>query len=454
MALLGHTIVELGWTRLQALWPQTGHSRLQLRQALPQRPDPIALELATALYSGQQSLTADRFADLSWLPHFANSGRQLLLCHALRLLEGWNSQKFNKRSHEVETELVLRLVRSAGAFASALHPEMTAPICHALQGRIEALSGLRSQNPHDQLTKAMTLIEASRVIEGGTGLAKDAARILDQALPALVAADGGPAHHSLEDYVTWISFLLQSDDVTMQPQSRHALDRARPFLSMLMEQNRHYCFKPTLQAYPEIADTPPMQHAPVSGVARLSAGKTVVISMPHRLSRTSALHVSTRRDVLLCASQFIHHESDDCGQRSLMTNSSEQGHLLQQATASVDRTVFLSPSGEDLRVEDVLSADGLTRWMKLRINPEAKISAARNGTTATIALDGRNLWQLSLRGAKILPTNDASLLLIETTTQRNRINWALKRIRSHARRASNAAMAELPFGLEIGTSTN
>jgi hypothetical protein len=446
MALLGNTIVEAGWMRLSALLPhsQNGH-KIKLRITPIRKADPLALSTATALYAGQAQLTAEDFACLKWLPDFAASGRQLLMCHALRMLEGWNAQSHQKQSLENESEVLMRLARSAGAFAANLDAAALEPLCAALQARIHSFLSSRTQSSHDLLTKAMTLIDVSRVIVESTSLLKNAALILDQALPHLVAADGGPTQHNLQDYVVWSSQLLESIDVTLQPASRNALDRARPFLSMLLGHDSSYCFNPTLKANAAILTTTPMRLAPESAVCRLSAGKSVAISVPHQLTTEAALHLSSHNHRIISASLFQHDAGEESPQSKMKADSGDEGHLLHIANKTTERTVFMSPKGDDIRIEDLLPPDRLRRWMHITLNPNAKFSGARNGTAATIALDGRNVWQLNLRGARFLPLQDNGSLIVETTAGSHRVNWALRRIvKSHVRNAK-PDMPELPF---------
>jgi hypothetical protein len=445
MALLGHTIVEAGWTRLQALWPPTSRpAQLRLRIGLPKKTDHQALKTASAIYAGHITLTADDFAALTWLPHFANSGRQLLMCHALKLLEGWNTQPKLRRKINEEADIVLRLARSAGQFSSALDPSVVSPLSIALQNSVKILMALRVSDPCDQLTKAMTLLEVSRTIEDGFGLAKEAARILDLALPGLIAVDGGPIRHTLPDYAAWINLLFDDKEAPLQTLARNALDRARPFLAMLLDQDQSYWFAPGQKPHSSIVSTAAMRLAPITGVARLQAGKCVAISLPPAVEAEAQLHISSHGQWLLTANHFRHDPEEATNQSCLTLHSSEEGQLLQQTLSSFVRTVFLSPKGDDLRIEDILPSDGLQRWLQLQVNPDAKISITRNGSVATIALDGRNSWQLNLRGARILPMQQRGTMLIETMAT-ERVNWALKRVVRTIHRSEKSTPPELPF---------
>jgi hypothetical protein len=71
------------------------------------------------------------------------------------------------------------------------------------------------------------------------------------------------------------------------------------------------------------------------------------------------------------------------------------------------------------------------------------MSVARNGTQATIALSGKSIWQLTLRGAELSPTRDDSVWQVRQT--RKTVNWALKRITKNNTKLAKQETAELPF---------
>lgn len=446
MALLGHTIVEVGLARLMALWPQTARpAQLRLVASTTTSTNAAARAAAHAIYSGQHVLSADDFASLNWFEHFAQSGRQLLMCHALKLLEGWNALVPARLSIDDEADLVLRLVRSARNFSASLDASLLQPLHIALLNHLKRLQALRTQDPCEQLTKAMTLLEASQAIESGVGLEKEAARLLDSALPSLIAVDGGPLLHDISEYIAWISLLLDANTASLSSIARNAVDRARPFLSMLLNQDMTYCVAPKQKPHAEIMKTTPMRLAPATGVARLQAGKTNLISVPQHLGGQTAIHISSHSHCLFSANHFQHDASEAHAQTAATSSSSDEGQLLQQSIGPFARTVFLSPKGDDLRIEDQVPQDQLKRWMRLQFNPNAKISVARNGSVATIAIDGRNSWSLSLRGGRILPIQHKDQVIIETTTNGGRINWALKRVARSINRSERPDIPELPF---------
>ena len=286
-------------------------------------------------------------------------------------------------------------------------------------------------------------MKAAAVLVDGANLRTEAMRILEQSLPHLINADGGPAVDHIDSYLDWLHPLLLQDDLPYLAQSRNALDRARPFLSMLLGADSRYCFAPRIDPLPAVHATAPLRLAPTSHVARLAAGKCVAIARPAQFCTSTILHVSSHGHMVLEAGLFLHGPDDDEAVCNLECDTSEAGLLLQQGSAGQQRLVFLSPKGEDLRVEDNILSGARPNWMKLHINSEAKVSVARNGTQATIALGGRNLWQLTLRGATLLPPAQGNAWLMRATS--TRVNWALKRINRTHSQAGKTEIPELPF---------
>lgn len=445
MALTGHHFVEQGLARLAGFLhvaPQPGHD-LKLRATSLLSPDMKAVSQATAIYGGQQVLTAEAFISLNWLESFARSGRQLLICHALRLLEGWNRLRRNSGDLENEAEILNRLVFSSGQCAALMPQDQLSTLAIAVQTQVNRLSRLKSADDSQTRIKAMALLGAAGAAQKSHALQAEALQLFDQCLPQLIASDGGPLHDTLPDYVAWVHLLLTSQDVPFTLKARNALDRAGPFLSMLLGSDTRYCFDTKVNPVATVHTTSPLRLAPVSRVAHLSAGKCVAIATPSHLHHTTQLSVSGNGHAILDAGLFLHGPDDDQSVEALDCDASEAGQWLRQVTPHQQRTVFLSPKGDDLRVEEQLHSLATPRWMRLNIAANAKVSVARNGTQATIALDGRNLWQLTVRGATLLaPTHGDQWLVKSTGT---RVNWALKRINRTATRQGKPDMPELPF---------
>jgi hypothetical protein len=446
MTGLGHHIVEAGWQRLAGVFKPARKARssaLTFRPAPRAMSDAQALTRAHNLYAGEETLSTEQFLSLEWLNSFANSGRQLLMSHALRLLEGWHTQAIPLRALEAEAQVLRDLSTGAANFATSLQTDQLQSLVRVFTEQLKRLTSIRTRTPHDHLTKAFALLSAARAVQDGSQLQQDALRLLDQAMPQLVASDGGPLSHALSDYLRWISPLLLEQDLTFSPNTRNALDRARPFLAMLLDAEKNYCLSSAPVPVAEVLNTAALRLAATSQVARLAAARTVAIAVPAQLTGNTSLNISSQGRALLQASLFLHDGNEDQSVKVLSNTENEQGQLLIQETQSTSRMAFLSASGADLRMEDQWPKDDLKRWMRLDLCEGAKVSIARNGTQATIALDSRNLWQLTLRGATLLPFREDNVLIAET--RKDRINWALKRILRPSAKQGKSAELELPF---------
>jgi hypothetical protein len=446
MALMEHPIVEAGLARLAGFWPALPRHGANLRpRPTSSRPtDAAAAARASAIYAGHDQLSPEDFANLTWLPDFAHSGKQLLLGHALTLLQGWSQQRFIRNNLADDAAILSRLSQSAGAFAAHLQPLQLQPLSAAFHKQMSRLQAHRTSFASDILLKALALLEATAALQEADSLRKETTRLLEHAVPQLVGLDGGPTAHSLTDYCRWLGILYAATEQPLGLHTHNALDRARPFLAMLLTDNEHYCFNPALSVPDTVQNTAPLQLAPASQVARLMAGKMAVISLPRHTSGSNALCVSSHGKALIEVGLFQHDDTENAALTFLSSHTGDAGHLLQLATQTHQRMVFLSPSGEDLRVEDRLPADGLPRWLQLKLSEDAKVSITRTGTEATIVGAKRSLWQLSLRGAKFIQHEQSGQLVLHTNAKAQ-VNWALKRINRNTARSPKTEMPELPF---------
>jgi hypothetical protein len=441
MALLGHHFFSMSaphWaTRLQGLLPHRVHpsvSGFKVSRTSPS--DPEACAAASALYAGQTALTAEDFLSLRWLDCFARSNRQLLLCHALKLLEGWTAQRKARLTPSQECECLEILCKAAPDFAFHLNPDLLQPLARAMQQQLRRVWASRVSSLADHIKKADVLAQASKVIQNGQTHALEAVRLWELSVPHLVAADGSPTTDSLDAFVKWISPLLAAQNLLFAPATRQALDRAAPFLSMLIGSDGRFCFSNETPVE-ILRQTPPLRHARNAAVAHLSAGKTTVIAMPQHLHAASQISISSQGHHL-CDADFA--PTAHMPLTTLDVHQTEQGHLLQQMTDALQRTVFLSPKGDDLRIEENCSGASA---LYFRINSEARISLARAGTQATLSLGAKNLWQLTLRGGKLSETSDPHILRVNLSAQR--LHWALKSIARSTSKSSKPVLPELPF---------
>lgn len=453
MALRGHQGIELGLARCKAalaqLMPMSNAQPAQFRLQLgsTSNPDKDALAQATAWYAGTQTLTVPEFESLNWLRAFAQSGRQLLLCHAMQLLDGWNRQRRPALPIAQEVELLDKLSASASSIAATLHESQQSSLLHALALQVRRVQQATATEPSAMLVKAMSLASAANVLFDGKSLFVDASKLVQAALPKIVAADGSPIGEPLARFVPWIDQLLATPALAAVPQTRAALDRAIPFLAMLMRADGKFCLNlPNLALSTAATAMAPLQQAWVGHAARLERGKTVVIALPQQLADQTMLSISSRAHHLLDAGCFVTSPAEGASTQEMTVSEVEAAMLIRQHMQDQQRMVYLSAKGDDIRVEDRLQLDHHTRWLRISLASDARISVARNGQQATIALDGKNLWQFTLRGARVLPMQDTSSLYLEHRPNQGRtVNWALKRIGRNSPKANRDQLPELPF---------
>jgi hypothetical protein len=440
MVLLMQHIVEHGRARLAGFLPASGAALPRVKPKAIAADD-LSRQWASAIYAGAHDLTAEEFAGLHWLSHFARCGRQLLMGHALGLIERWLRLKRRRGSMVEEARLVELLMQAAGSFACHLDVEVMEPATRALQQQIERLSRLKPRSASEALIKGTTLLDAGRLMQDSKPLMREGAQLLEQALPHLIAADGSPLCHTLREFVDWVSPLLAADDLPFSEPTRHALDRVGPFLSMLIGADHAYVFETETTPATCIHATAPLRLAPQARIGRLAAGKTVVVALPNTPSKTSRILVSSHNCKILDVGFFAQSAADDHMICDIALQHHTTGQLQQIRLPQSERRLFLAPEGDDLRVEDHLIGVSGPSYLRIIIDSETKLVVTHQGQQASIAVDNRNLWQLSLRGGQILPRQADGEIIIKSTGPT--VNWALKRVARNTQRPSPTAQPDL-----------
>ena len=441
MALLRHHFIERSRTWLAGL--QSPKASPALRALPLLASDDASLAAAMAFYGGNRVPTDAEFLSLTWLESFARSGRQLLVCHAMRLLEAWAAKRRSSGSITDETAILKRLSLSAGQCANLLPADQLELHSCALHNQIQRVLRLKALAPVDLRSKAMALLQAADVLQQGEAIRAEACNLLDQALPLLIASDGGPLLDDIATHIRLVQEFLGKPDMTLGDASRHALDRARPFLAMLLGPSGDYDLQHAPAPIEPVRQTSPLRYSPKSHVARLTLGKTVALAMPTQSENATCLNLFTNHHILCKAGLFRHAPDDSIETLSMTSDASSDSQWLQHTTSLQQRTVYIAAAGDDLRIQDQITRIGKPAWMRLTLPDSAKISVARNGTQATIAIDARNLWQLTLRGGVLLAPGDGHQWLVKSSGPC--VNWALKRISRNSSRQDKAILPELPF---------
>jgi hypothetical protein len=440
MGLLMQQFVKRGGLGLSGFLPKP-QAALPRVKPLPVVVDETARQWAHAIYAGQHDLTEAEFARLEWLAHFAGCGRQLLMGHALGLIERWIHVKRRSGAMAEEVALLGQLLQAAGRFATHFPADVMEPASRALHVQLERVSHLHPRSASDALLKGTTLLEAGRLLQDGKRFTREGVALLERALPELIAADGSPLAHGLRSYVEWVSPLLATDDITFPDSIRHALDRVGPFLSMLVGADHAFVFRTASKPLTCIHTAQPLRLAPQARAGRLSGGKMVVVAMPDTPETWPYLSVSSQNGNVLSAGYFASGQKNEQVICDIAAQHNEKGQILQLRLPHAERVVFLSPSGEDLRVEDHLLSTSPGFRMSLAFNSDTKLMVSRQGMSASIMMDKRHVWQLSLRGGTIVPASVDSQLVIEATGQT--VNWALRRTERKPSRQTTVEQAEL-----------
>jgi hypothetical protein len=210
MALLGHHFFQLSaprWaSRVQGVLSAAAQPKVSGFKLLPSSPTDLeACARATSIYSGQTAISAEEFLSLSWLDCFARSGRQLLLCHALRLLQGWTNHRKFRATLEVDISTLNCLCKAAPDFAFHLTPELLDPLANAMQHQLRKVWAHKPKSYADHILKAEALFQTSKVLQNSHLNIEEAIRLWDLSVPHLVAEDGSPKHDQLSDYVNWMT---------------------------------------------------------------------------------------------------------------------------------------------------------------------------------------------------------------------------------------------------------
>jgi hypothetical protein len=441
MALLRHHFIERSRTWLPGLQSPKPGPALRALPLLGR--DDASLSAAMAFYGGNRVPTDAEFLSLTWLESFARSGRHLLVCHAMKLLEAWVAKRRFSGSLVAETAILNRLSLSAGQCANLLPADQLELHGKALHSQIQRVLRLTTLAPVDQRCKAMALLQAATVLQQGEAVRAEARNLLDQALPLLIANDGGPLQDDFSTHIDMVQNFLSKPDLALGDTARLALDRARPFLAMLLQPAGSYDLQDPPEPDETVRQTAPLRYAPQSHVARLTLGKTVALAMPATGENATCLSLFTNSHTLCKAGLFRHAPDDAVDTLSMTSDTGVDSQWLQHTTSLQQRTVYISAGGNDLRVEDQFPHMGKPAWMRLTLPEDTKISVARNGTQATIAFDARNLWQLTLRGGVLLAPGDGHQWLVKSSGPC--VNWALKRINRNLTKQGKAVVPELPF---------
>lgn len=391
---------------------------------------------------------------LDWLPHFSASPKKLHACYAARMVEAWDGARPRRTAAVAEEARILHLL---AAHLPVLAARLEAPwqrlLAEAHRRQAERLLAATPRTAEEASAKGLALLQAG--LAGATpAWTVQGTQLLERALPGVILPDGGPAAGSVARHLHRATALFQfaedrarAGEPPLAPLAA-ALDRLGPFLSLLKTGDTQFAFAgaaPRLAALMQAHGTmQPLALAHHAGFARLARSKACVVAALGSGQDAPALILAHAGANVLEASLFAASEADihpgPC--REAVPQSSEAGALMDVAWATQARAVFVSAAGDDMRVCDSRAGHG---WMRLVLPADTRVSVTRQQTSATLALPSRAVWQLTVRGARILPQQDDGLLLVEKARGSGTVEWALKKVARAASARKTVDMDELPL---------
>lgn len=416
---------------LSQKWP--GGDALDFKQPIIRLipGDPAVAEQLYATRFGK--LPEDDFARLTWLKHFASSGKTLHAIYAIDLLRDWADHHAGAMTGEAAAKSLLalswdgpRIARRAGTMANALPLQLISRLAGAT-------FSFHARNDEQRLQRGAALLSVTAAVRGFDELRKAAHDDLTRGLNGLILADGG--HHTrrgdellriLLTLMPIIRALWSAREPV--PESLHAaVERMLPMLRMMIHADgslsRLVDARPHAEAVLAVLSADavggqPLDLAPHSGLARLNHGETLMIMDCFE----NAIDLSVGAEQL-----FV---STSLAMRSLTRpraelETSEAGAVLRLLeSGELRRSLYLSARGDDLRCEDLINAG---EAIELQVERHIEIVAANEAEPVLLRGRSGRVWKLTARGATVLQDGQIIRLLPNATVGDTRINWSVKR---------------------------
>jgi uncharacterized heparinase superfamily protein len=416
---------------LSQKWP--GGEALEFRQPIIRLipGDPATAEHLYATRFGK--MPEDDFGRLTWLKHFAASGKTLHAIYAIDLLRDWADHYASVMTGEAAAKALLaltwdgpRIARRAGPIANALPLNLISRLTRAT-------FNFHPRNDEQRLQRGAALLSVTAAVRGFDELRKAAHDDLTRGLNGLVLADGG--HHTrrgdelLRILLTLMPIIraLWSAREPVPDGVHAAAEKMLPMLRMMIHADgslsRLVDTKPHAEAVLAVLSADavggqPLDLAPYSGLARLNHGETLLIMDCFE----NAIDLSVGAEPL-----FV---STNLAMRSLSRpraelETSDAGSVLRLLeSGELRRSLYLSVRGDDLRCEDLINGG---EAIELQIDPHVDIVPATEKEPVLLRARSGREWKLSARAATILIERQIIRLLPNLTVGDSRINWAVKR---------------------------
>lgn len=377
---------------------------------------------------------------LVWLQHFAASKRQLHNHFALKILLRWAKAKKPKHSLLQKAKIIHALATDGANIARCADPHQQAAFLKIVTTQVCQLVKRPTHGAHEAIIKSIAILTAASAFSGFEPLRKSAIDVLENTIDHVVLGDGGLKSADPSAIIEFLAALLplkkamNRERQAFPPKSFQATERALGLLAMLRHGDGSLAFSRCaniangkLDAFltHEEKHIVPLNLAPHTKIARLSKGKTLLVV---KTADDAAFEFSDGQQTIFRSSlegAILH--SSNCDLQDIAA-----GVVLQQ----INRTYFLSSTGQDLRIEDRHSTP-IELIFELCSN--VKVTALRKSPDLLLLLPNRNVWKLSMRGAEARIEQNGRILRLLSTGQ-TCINWALKKqlrqTRSNTRKAN------------------
>ena len=327
--------------------------------------DPIVAEQLYATRFGRA--TAQEFLKLTWLKHFAASGRTLHAIYAIDLLREWATLYLPSLHGEQATRALLALAwdgpviaRRAGGMAHTLPLDVLTEVS-------KRSFGFHPRTDQQRLIRGIALLSAVKVSRGLDDLRRVAHDDITRAISALILPDGGHRSRRGEELLRVMLMLMplaKALRVAREPvpESMHqAIERMMPMLRMLVHGDGGLSHLFDTQDHAEAVaavlaedsvHAKTFDIAPHTGIARLQGGEAAVIA--DCLDTSFEFSSGAER---LMSSTF--QNAGRVGPHTSEITRSREGMALRHGSRDkAVRTVFVSTGGDDLRCEDHVAAGG------------------------------------------------------------------------------------------------
>jgi uncharacterized heparinase superfamily protein len=388
----------------------------------------IADELYAVRYGKDRS---DNFIKLTWLKHFAASGKTLHALYAMDVLKDWLQSQAYEVDGDRAANALLALAWDGALLARRSGGE--AVVLQAINRLARTTLQFHPRSDQGRLLRGAALLSSVVVTVGLEPLRRIACDDMARAIDALILADGGHRSRRGDDLLRIVLMLLPlaaalREAHEMVPDALlHGLERMVPMLRLLTLDDGGLTSlhgeAPHREALASVFASDytggqALERGPHSGISRVGYGSSHLIADEWSM----AFEFAAAGERLGVASIIARRAPLKV--RSEMVRSREGAVLRFDESLSLRRSIFIAARGNDLRCEDFLAPD---ECVAIDVPKDVTIAAEASSGNFRLETPGRQLWSGIPRGAVTAIEGKRILLLPNSTTRDGRVNWALKR---------------------------